>query len=313
MIQSVHCTLYYHRHLSFNICFSSRFVYYLTCVVIKTRLQTKKLSDKYYILSFQNDCIKKMSSVDPLNRISDNSPEINMAGPTDETTHKRVSPESGAVSELKKHSKESSVTNSESNAVKELEDTPSKSESINGSSDEPTAVVPQSVVNDDLNSFCEPIQLISSPKETRDFTDISQSEEHVPDIEKEKERLSPCQQEDDRLSDTFNPSLLGHTTAESFDGSHPDLTDALCDADDTVHRSSSESLDESMRPHSSLLSPHPFTTSTPRPRISSTPCSGAERPRVPYSGSTEGPFSNPAASSSSKSYDYLLKVSVKYT
>ena len=274
----------------------------------------KKLSEKYNILSFQNDCTKKMTSddelsVDPQNRITSYSPEINMAGPTDEATLERVGHESGAVLELKKHSKEYSVTDSESNTVtSELDDTPLKSDSNNGSSDEPTAVVPQSVVKDDLNSFCEPIQLNSS-KESRDLTDISQPEEHVPDIEKEKEHLSSSPQEDDRLSDTFNPSLLGHAAAESVDGSHPDLTDALCDPDDTVHRSSSESLDESMRPHSSLFSPHPFTTSTPRPRISSTPCRGAQRPHVPYSGSTEGPFSNPAASSSSKSYDYLLKVS----
>jgi len=81
----------------------------------------------------------------------------------------------------------------------------------------------------------------------------------------------------------------------------------------TPVRSSMESLEE--RPHSSsLFSP---VTSTPRSRLSSTPCSGPHGHRTlpstrasqgNTSVSSEGPLSLPVLNSGSKSYDYLLKV-----
>jgi len=114
----------------------------------------------------------------------------------------------------------------------------------------------------------------------------------------------------------------------SFDKTRED-EDACNDVfdDASLHQKSSmESLEDSSRPLSSSLFPAPPPaalssplTSTPRSRLSSTPCSGPHGQRLPPAGgaatasaaaasSTEGPLSLPLFSHASKSYDYLLKV-----
>ena len=251
------------------------------------------------------------SSTEPTNYISDSSDELKMDGPSDGTVLEEAAPQNGTILDEEEFSCETSIVVTVPPVVT------SDISCLPLQSDKPmNCIFAESKGTIELGK--RDVNLLHNSESNRvenqdNYLKTSQASglEDIlsgADIEKEKD-IFDHNNDDVRLSVTFSQSFLGRTAADIVNGSHPDLLEALSDRDDTVNRSSSESLDESMRPHPSLFSPHSFTTSTPRNRLSSTPpCSGTHRTRVPYSSSNEGPLSVPTINNGSKSYDYLLKV-----